>query len=162
MAALALQCTNVYTNTLTSSPINKLFHYIEMVVSCSIMQCSRTIFVLCTDFSRVFPQQLQFLLNKVQPSISGCLLNNKIVIFRNNCFSLTESPRSKCQTSLSVYRQFTSLLYFNFYLYTAHAGHYFYFTNLGKFTTDGLDHRTGYSNPHSIYTTFLKFPTIQY
>ena len=59
MAALALQCTNVYTNTLTSSPINKLFHYIEMVVSCSIMQCSRTIFVLCTDFSRVFPQQLQ-------------------------------------------------------------------------------------------------------
>ena len=112
-----------------------------MVVSCSIMQCSRTIFVLCTDFSRVFPQQLQFLLNKVQPSISGCLLNNKIVIFRNNCFSLTESPRSKCQTSLSVYRQFTSLLYFNFYLYTAHAAHYFYFTNLGKFTTDGLDHQ---------------------
>ena len=89
MEALSLQCTYVHTSILTSSPLNKLFHNIEMVVSCSIMQCSRTIFVLCTDFSRVFPQQLQFLLNKVQPSISGCLLNNKIVIFRNNCFSLT-------------------------------------------------------------------------
>ena len=55
----------VYIYILTISPLKKLFQNTEMVVSCSIMQCSRTIFVLCTEFCRVFPQQLQFLLNKV-------------------------------------------------------------------------------------------------
>ena len=144
-----------YTHQL---PTQQAFHNIEIVVSCSIMQCSRTIFVLCTDFSRVFPQQLQ------PSSQQGLAVHlwlpvKQQNIFRNNCFSLTESPHSKRQTSLSVYGQFTSLLYFNFYLSTAYD---VYFTNLGKFTTDGLNHRTGYSNLHSIYTTILKFLAIQY
>ena len=83
------------------------------------------------EFRMHGPPKWPVLERKAKSNVSRWLLRHRDPS-SNSRFSLTKDPRSKRRTSLSVYRQFTNLSYFDFYLYTAYAAHYVYFTDWPK------------------------------